>query len=1156
MELETRNCSLESYFVEAGRRAHVVWRLDGSYGGLRDASTEIVNPPGGGSEGIWVEPLRVADGLDLAVWEPEAGLVRLERFATEYRREHGVSEISYRLPAAPGLAIAKQVWVPLDEPAVVVDLRLENAADRPVALELYGESRFRLGLGWPRGWSEAPVLAQIVEGGVVRAANRYGQAVLVADPPPSARWIGSGPPSHGEPRDPSRCWWRHEVRLGAREAARLRFVVAAISGDGPSAAEVAASVLARGDALLAERIEQRRRCFETAPRLTTPEPVLDQAFALARPALEDFKHVDPKIGLGYFAGFPAYNFYFAGDAFRMLYGACALGDWDDAKEILRTIIRGQRLEDEGDQLAGELWHELSTTGDAISPNFVTLELPSILLHYVRWSGDLDFLREAYPAAARAARWAARKDCDGDGLPDNGPEQTFADGVREDLNVAGAHLTPALWQMRAYFVLRGLAALVGQKGVSRTFLAGGERTRKIIRSLLWDARQGRFAETLRSDGVLDTGPDFAPSLEYWSRSDDPTAERHLDLELQAERHLEAAGAAGSPAFDERRQARAWYAVERGDRARRLFRVGRPEDGLRELLAVAELLFRWPQAGFFPEIASRATNVADLRGCFHQGWTAGFALAYPVVDGLWRLEVNALEHRFSVAPTPPPHWESMALEGLRVGSHTVCVRWRRRGDWQELVVENDGPPLNVEAALKVPDSPGRVRMWVDDRPVRRDVQPALVDRGYMPERARVRRGGRVVFAAVWSPEPVEVTTPTEFPALGPGEVHETHVEIANQAGRLFVGRLHITAPEIGHDVELRLGPGGRGKVTFPIHGPGVDHYRAVVVFRLLGEDGLLLLERSIPLLRLPALQIGLEGPGVAIAGRSARLRLRVANPGTRERRVGVRVRNLAARRARGLQSLALGPGSEEIVECSVPVGGGTVLRVAGQAITEGFDAERRLSIPVASPSRPLVLYTGFLGQPFGEPADLLVYHVPANYAVRRPDRLLDLLPDAAALVLTDQQDAVLSPELTSGIADYVERGGRLLFFSAWSAAWGRGFHHTYCSIARTELPALLPLHFLDGIETGGPPRLEGIGAELWTDLPWENAPPLDYNRADLADGASCWARAAEGTPLAATWMVGEGRVVAIGLDCFGFGHGTLVHWPGQAALLRRALDWLLK
>ncbi len=54
---------LEASFVEAGRRAHVVWCLDGSFSGRTDESTDVVDPPVGGSEAVWVEPWRVADWL-------------------------------------------------------------------------------------------------------------------------------------------------------------------------------------------------------------------------------------------------------------------------------------------------------------------------------------------------------------------------------------------------------------------------------------------------------------------------------------------------------------------------------------------------------------------------------------------------------------------------------------------------------------------------------------------------------------------------------------------------------------------------------------------------------------------------------------------------------------------------------------------------------------------------------------------------------------------------------------------------------------------------------------------------------------------------------------------------------------------------------------
>jgi hypothetical protein len=115
-----------------------------------------------------------------------------------------------------------------------------------------------------------------------------------------------------------------------------------------------------------------------------------------------------------------------------------------------------------------------------------------------------------------------------------------------------------------------------------------------------------------------------------------------------------------------------------------------------------------------------------------------------------------------------------------------------------------------------------------------------------------------------------------------------------------------------------------------------------------------------------------------------------------------------------------------------------------------------------------------------------------------------------------------------------------------------------VADSSIPELLPLSFVRGpVRTTNRLRLHGPGNSLWADLPWSSAPWLDYQPAVVREGATCWADATRensSDPVAASWVVGAGRVVAIGLDCFGFGHGTVVHWTGQRALLRRALDWL--
>src|SRR5918912_3465302 len=173
-------------------------------------------------------------------------------------------------------------------------------------------------------------------------------------------------------------------------------------------------------------------------------------------------------------------------------------------------------------------------------------------------------------------------------------------------------------------------------------------------------------------MADSGPGFVPSFEVRDELDPRLRQDSVYLELEEERALQAGrpgAAAGFPA--EARQARAYYVMDRGDRARRLLEAGFADDGAAALQSIAQLPFAASQAGFFPEIASRSEAVADPRGCFHQGWTAGYGLAFPVVAGLWGLRPDALASRLEVAPTPPTDWDSMRLEGLRVGEAELSL-----------------------------------------------------------------------------------------------------------------------------------------------------------------------------------------------------------------------------------------------------------------------------------------------------------------------------------------------------------------------------------------------------------------------------------------------------------------------------------------------------
>jgi len=132
---------------------------------------------------------------------------------------------------------------------------------------------------------------------------------------------------------------------------------------------------------------------------------------------------------------------------------------------------------------------------------------------------------------------------------------------------------------------------------------------------------------------------------------------------------------------------------------------------------------------------------------------------------------------------------------------------------------------------------------------------------------------------------------------------------------------------------------------------------------------------------------------------------------------------------------------------------------------------------------------------------------------------------------------------------------LLFCYWSSAWGRGFYDTYGNVAGTKLSEILPLAMKRGIGQGRRVQLEGAGRDVLDHIKWQTCPPYDFNLAEAHPQAEVWARSDDGDPLIASWAYGRGQVMAIAIDCFGYGnYGTFLSWPGVPAIIRQAVSYL--
>jgi glycogen debranching enzyme len=110
-------------------------------------------------------------------------------------------------------------------------------------------------------------------------------------------------------------------------------------------------------------------------------------------------------------GRPGYAWYYGRDAEWTCFAVDDYGDFDLVKEQLKFFRKHQ-------DMSGKIFHELSTSGvvhyDAADATPLYIILAA---HYLRASGDVEFIRESWPYIQKAMDFLYSTDTDGDGAGD-------------------------------------------------------------------------------------------------------------------------------------------------------------------------------------------------------------------------------------------------------------------------------------------------------------------------------------------------------------------------------------------------------------------------------------------------------------------------------------------------------------------------------------------------------------------------------------------------------------------------------------------------------------------------------------------------------------------------------------------------------------------
>lgn len=414
--------------------------------------------------------------------------------------------------------------------------------------------------------------------------------------------------------------------------------------------------------------------FEGLPALTAEEPDLARDFALAQANLRLLEADYPATGPYFLAGLPEYPQLFGCDTAYAVPGAAAAGFGATCRSALAALARYAQA------ACGRVPHEVTTNGRVFHPGNIqeTPQLTLAVWDHLRWTGDLQLAESLFPTL-REGMLAYLPAIGG---PD--PRYPLGDGMVERLGMGSRKLDSACYTIAGLRALARLAAALGDPEAER-YAARAAIYNADFENDWWLEGEGLYADSMHSDGRLQLDGHWTAVLPVQLGLAAPERARRVLARIEAE-FVNQWGLVHTRAHEE-----LVWTLPTGLLALAAFRHGRAARGL-ELARNIALTARQGALGAFKELIPEGL-------CFVQLWSAGLYLQ-AILEGLLGLDPDAPAHSLAVDPVMPEYLGPVAVRGLTVGQHRLnltiapgALRLEHRDGPRPLTVIYAGNPVAV-------------------------------------------------------------------------------------------------------------------------------------------------------------------------------------------------------------------------------------------------------------------------------------------------------------------------------------------------------------------------------------------------------------------------------------------------------------------------------
>jgi hypothetical protein len=806
-ELSTGNRLQDRREVAAGQRSYVEGFQDGRF---YANGWHITGEMGG----VWAPPLKLVDGVWFGVGDQWVGQ------ATRFSGGWGYTR--FDLPDADGLHLQRTDVAPDADRTALFGLQMSNpdAADKTVTVKVDAHSELMGAYPWgsagvtPNASDNiadhgdyADGALRFTDDGALPGAPEHHYAALVASDqaPVSGEAAATGGGYRGpqpgtvcaatdSTSPPSACddgpfgkgtggELRYDVTVPAGGSKTLWVAVAGSDKGLDDAKSQLAGALRDPAGALAAKIDSRDRLSKWSQVSLPGDRLLQHAIDWGKQNLADLtqtasdlqirwtnqgKQFPPPLGTvdharWFGAGYPDYPWIFATDGEYTNFAAMALGQFEVAKDHLRTLRDiSDVLNDRSGVVVheavsdGSIWfgHDSQTTAaDGTKTNDFnsdeTIKFPSAVALIWRWTGDDRFRDEMYDFARRNLQVVdQRLDIDRDGWPEGS-------GNVERPGMGPEKLDNGVYYIRSLYDLADMARSKDDWGTFAWATNLAARLRRQFEGTWWDTAAQQYADSLIDPGnhqsfqkhwigqvpmeaELNRGDTATPGVASYEHGTTALAGRENSCfsgDRPGSRGLFHTGCGGGQDgkgdFEIFSLTTSIQAVGEGN----FGRLG-PGQQQRYTDANAETMFSEPatgdtpdeQPGAMPEIFPSAPNGDPAKGIpanidrcwtcrsmFMQAW-GNYGTAWSVVHQQLGVRPYLNESTLQVVPQVPAGQPSVAGSNIRVGTGSVGVFAAHSGRTYSTKVDATRTPVDelvIGHTLPRGSRPDEVRL--DGRPV---------------------------------------------------------------------------------------------------------------------------------------------------------------------------------------------------------------------------------------------------------------------------------------------------------------------------------------------------------------------------------------------------------------------------------------------------------